>query len=100
MRKQGREEHNPMQIFPQATKLGTVSFFSTSVKSALRSHWSIRGQKGLWRFIATTASDGSGIRKGELLAWFYSNWCAQSSKVSYGRFIRDKELEEVLKKLI
>ena len=47
MRRQGREEHNPMQIYPQATKLATVPFFSGSVKSALKSHWHIPGKNVL-----------------------------------------------------
>lgn len=99
-RGQGREERNPMQVYPQATKLGAVPFFPATVKTTLKSHWQIRGKKGLWRFVATTAPDSDLSTQNEIVAWFYPNWSGQSINVTYGRFTRDKELENVLKKLL
>jgi hypothetical protein len=100
MRKQGREERNPMQVHPQATKLGAVPFLPSTVKTTLKAHWQIRGQKGLWRFVATTAPESDLVEHGEIVAWFYPNWSGQSVNVTYGRFYRDRELENVLKKLL
>lgn len=100
MRRQGREERHPMMQYPQATKLATVPFLSPTVRTTLKSHWQIRGQKGLWRFQAITKPDDQDVDADEIVAWFYPSYSGTQININYGRFYRDEELECILKKLV
>ena len=100
MRRQGREERNPMTQYPQANKLGKVMFLSPSVRSTLKSHWQIRGMKGLWRYQASCVPDSEEVQPDEIIAWFFSQYSTSTSTVNYGRFYRDVELEDAVKRVI